>query len=59
MTIATGASYGYPPLTMQDMSVGGGYQPHPLAHPAKLFGFSAYAVILIGVAALYFWKGRK
>lgn len=59
MSFSTAASYGMPPLMLADASVGSTPSVNPLAHPAKRFGFGLYAVILIGVAILYFWKGRK
>ena len=58
MTVATGASYGYPPLSMQDMTAGQTVGLHPMAHPATKIGFGVYAVALLVVAGLYFWKGR-
>ncbi len=58
MTIATGSAYGLPPMSMSDMGAGQSVAIHPTAHPAFKFGFVAYAVILLVVAGLYFWKGR-
>jgi hypothetical protein len=30
-----------------------------VSHPAIKFGASTYAIILIAIAGLYFWKGKK
>lgn len=59
MTVSMGAAYGMPPLSLQDATAGSSPATNPLNHPAKRFGFSAYALLLIAVAILYFWKGRK
>ncbi len=58
-TVSTAASYGLPPIAMQDMAAGVGPATHPFDRPFFKGGFSIYAILLVGVAVLYFWRGRK
>jgi hypothetical protein len=44
---------------MADMAAGQATSLPAVHHPAVKMGFGVYALALLVVAGLYFWKGRK